>query len=337
MTDMSEELEAIAQLPKVELHTHLEGCAPPSFIRSMAQEKSIDLSGIFNADGSFAYRDFWHFLSVYEAATQVLQSPEDFKRLMLAVLEETAKSGVIYMETFVSPDFCGGSDLGAWREYLAAMKEASDEAEKELGITSRGIVTSIRHFGPEKAKASTLCAAETVGDWIVGYGMAGDEKAGVPADFAYSFDMAREAGLHLTVHAGEWGGAASVRDALRDLRPARIGHGVQAIDDPALVDQIAEDGIVLEVCPGSNVVLGVYDSWAAHPIDRLRKAGVKVTVSTDDPPFFHTTMRHEYINLAKTFGWEHDTFCDVARTSAEAAFCDDDTKARILKTLEAAP
>ncbi len=334
--DRGAALEAILALPKVELHTHLEGCAPPSFIRGMAKEKNLDLRDIFNDDGGYAFLDFWHFLSVYEAATQVLKSPEDFKRLMAAVLEEAAKSQVVYMETFVSPDFCGGSDLVAWREYLAAMQEASAEAERDLGVTSRGIITSIRHFGPEKAKASALCAAETVGDWIVGYGMAGDEKAGKPCDFAYSFDMAREAGLHLTVHAGEWGGASSVRDALRDLRVERIGHGVQAIDDPALVDHLAEHEIVLEVCPGSNVVLGVYDSWAAHPIAKLREAGVKVTISTDDPPFFHTTMRDEYCNLAQTFGWDAGDFMEIAKTSAEAAFCDAETKSKLLKTLEAA-
>lgn len=336
MTDISEELDAILALPKVELHTHVEGCAPPSFIAGMAREKNIDLSKIFNPDGSYAYRDFAHFLSVYEAATTVLQSPEDFRRLTLAVLEEAAKSGVIYMETFVSPDFCGGSDLGAWRDYLAAMQEAATQAQRDLGITLRGIVTSIRHFGPDKAKASAVCAAETAGSFITGYGMAGDESAGTPADFAYSFDMAREAELHLTVHAGEWGGAASVRDALRDLKPARIGHGVQSIEDPALVDHLAEHEIVLEVCPGSNVVLGVCADWRSHPIDALRRAGVKVTVSTDDPPFFHTTMRDEYLNLANTFGWERDVFMDIAKTSAEAAFCDAATRADILTQLEAA-
>ena len=109
-------------LPKVELHLHLEGAAPPAFIRGLAREKKIDISGIFAEDGSYAYRDFWHFLKVYDAATSVLTSPEDYRRLTLAVLEESAASGVIYTETFLSPDFCGGRDLGAWREYLAAIR-----------------------------------------------------------------------------------------------------------------------------------------------------------------------------------------------------------------------
>ena len=323
-----------AHLPKVELHLHLEGAAPPAFIRGLAQEKSINLDGVFDEAGHYSYRDFTDFLRVYEAATSVLTTPEDYARLTSAVLEQCVANDVIYAETFLSPDFCGGRDLGAWREYLHAMQDAADKAEAQDGIVLRGIVTCIRHFGPEKAKETAVCAAETAGDWIVGFGIAGDEMAGAPRDFAYSFDMAREAELRLTAHAGEWGGAASVRAAWRDLRVERIGHGVQAIQDPKLVDDLAAAGVVLEVCPGSNVALGVAKSWADHPIDKLRSAGVKVTVSTDDPPFFHTSMRHEYDRLADTFGWDDEIFREIAKTSAEAAFCDAETRAALLTKLE---
>ncbi|MEO0677082.1 MAG: adenosine deaminase, partial [Pseudomonadota bacterium] len=198
--------------PKIELHLHLEGAAPPAFIRGLASEKGTDLSEIFKEDGGYAYRDFEHFLSVYEAACSVLTGPEEFKRLTQAVLEELAAHGVIYAETFVSPDFCGGGDVGAWREYLAAMEEAHVE-----GVMLKGIVTCIRHFGPDRARPVALCAAETAAD-LVGFGMAGDETVGAPRDFAWAFDGAREAGLNLTCHAGEWAGPASIRGALDDLR-----------------------------------------------------------------------------------------------------------------------
>lgn len=316
-------------IKKIELHLHLEGGAPPAFIRGLAKEKGVDLSGIFTEDGGYAYRDFNHFLSVYEAATSVLQAPEDFARLVRAVLEESASHGVIYSETFLSPDFCGGGDLAAWREYLAAIEEAATAAERDFGITLRGIVTPIRHFGPERAKPIALCAAETAGRFIRGFGIAGDEMAHKPRDFAWSFDAAREAGLHLTAHAGEWGGPQSIWDALNDLRVTRIGHGVHAIDDNALIDHLAETGVVLEVCPGSNVVLGVYPTWAAHPIETLRARGVKVTVSTDDPPFFHTTMTAEYEGLHRTFGWDERQFDEITQTALDAAFCDDETRAAI--------
>ncbi|MEL7025916.1 MAG: adenosine deaminase [Pseudomonadota bacterium] len=307
-------------LPKIEIHHHLEGAAPPALVRGLAQEKSIDISGVFGPDGGYAFNDFWHFLKVYEAATSVLTSPEDYKRLTKSVLEESAASGVVYCETFLSPDFCGGRDVAAWREYLAAIQEAADEAERETGIVLRGIVTAIRHFGPDKAKQTAICAAETAGDWVVGFGIAGDETAGHLSDFTWGFDAAREAGLRLTAHAGEWDGPASVRSALIDLRVERIGHGVRSIEDPQLVEELAEKEVVLEICPGSNVALGVYPSWDKHPIEQLREAGVKITVSTDDPPFFHTTMTHEYERLNDTFGWDEDAFLDLAKTSADAAF-----------------
>jgi adenosine deaminase len=323
-------------LPKIELHLHLEGAAPPSFVRGLAREKSMDISAIFDARGHYSYRDFWDFLRVYEAATSVLQSPEDYARLTRAVLEDCAASGVIYAETFLSPDFCGGRDIGAWREYLAAIEEAARDVAARGGPELRGIVTCIRHFGPEKARETALCAAETAGGFITGFGIAGDEKAGKPGDFDWSFDCAREAGLRLTAHAGEWGGPDSIRDALADLGVERIGHGVRAIEDLALVDELAERGTVLEVCPGSNVALGVYPTWRAHPIAELDRRGVKVTISTDDPPFFHTTMQHEYAMLAEAFDWDESQFSRLNRIALDAAFCDADTKARLAKLLEAA-
>ena len=325
-----------AQMPKVELHLHHEAAAPPAFIRALAKEKHIDISRIFDEAGNYVYDDFDHFLKVYDAACLPLQTPEDFRRLTLAALEETARHGVIYAETFVSPDFCGGGDLPAWREFLAAMHEAATEAERQFGIVHRTIVTCLRHLGPDQAKTTARCAVETMGDYMVGFGMAGAEMMGRPGDFAWSFDMAREAGLNLTCHAGEWGGPDMVADTLRDLRPARIGHGINAVRDPALVRRLAETGVVLEVCPGSNVVLGAVAGWAQHPIARLRDAGVKVTVSTDDPPFFGTTMTKEFDALARTFGWDEADFDALNQTAIAAAFCDETTRAAVKTRLETA-
>ncbi|MEQ8342646.1 MAG: adenosine deaminase [Marinovum algicola] len=322
--------------PKAELHLHIEGAAPPKLIAGLAREKSVDIAGVFDERGNYAYRDFLQFLKVYEAATQVLQTPEDYRRLTLAVLEESAAHGVVYSEAFLSPDFCGGGDLAAWREYLHAIREAADQAEREMGITLRGVVTCVRHFGPEQAKKTALCAAETADDWLCGFGMGGDENAGEQGDFAYSFDMAREAGLRLTTHAGEWRGPEEVRAAVRDLRVERVGHGVRVIEDLALVDELIEKDVVLEVCPGSNVMLGVYPKLAAHPIEKLRERGIKVTVSTDDPPFFHTDMTKEYEGLARVFEWNEDDFKALNQTALAAAFCDDATRDRIAKKLETA-
>ena len=326
---------SLQDLPKVELHLHLEGAAPPTFIRRLGQEKDVNLSGVFAENGSYIFENFVDFLRVYEAATEVLKTPDDFKRLMEAVLAESASHGVIYTEMFVSPDFCGGSDLGAWREYLHAMQDGAETAEREHGIVARGIATCIRHLGGEQAKKTALCAAETAGDWIVGYGMGGDENMGSQRDFAYSFDMAKEAGLRLTTHAGEWRGPQEVRDAVA-IGAERIGHGVRSSEDPGLIKELIDRGIVLEVCPGSNVALGVYPSLSHHPVHMMSEAGVEVTVSTDDPPFFHSTMTKEYQGLEQVFGWDEERFLELARTSAKAAFCDDDTRSKIVERINAA-
>jgi adenosine deaminase len=326
--------------PKIELHLHLEGAAPPDLIRRLAKKKSVNITGVFDEQGHYTFDDFPHFLQVYEAATSVLKRPEDYAALTTAVLEQSAAEGVIYTEAFLSPDFCGGGDLAAWREYLHAITEAAAQAQKTHRITMRGIVTCIRHFGPYTARQTARCAADTAGDFIVGFGMGGNETMGKQGDFAWSFDCAREAGLSLTTHAGEFAGPESIGQALDDLRVTRIGHGVRAIEDAALVKRLAESGTVLEVCPGSNIALGLYPDLRAHPIAKLRDAGVKVTVSTDDPPFFRTTMTQEFEGLHRAFGWDETDFAALHSTALDAAFCDAATKQRLrgrLKTGKTAP
>ena len=164
--------------------------------------------------------------------------------------------------------------------------------------------------------------------------MGGAENMNRPKDYAYSFEMAKEAGLRLTCHAGEWGGAEMVKDTIRDLHVERLGHGFQCIDDAAVLAEVIEKDVVLEVCPGSNVFLEAVPSWEAHPIDKLRNAGAKVTVSTDDPPFFLTDMTQEYENLNRVFGWEDADFAQAQDTALAAAFCDDATREKLAKRLE---
>ncbi|TDL75086.1 adenosine deaminase [Palleronia sediminis] len=319
--------------PKIELHLHLEGAAPPAFMKGLAARKGRDISHLFDAAGRYNYSGFVDFLRVYEQACELLETPEDFGALMFEVLTRSAEHGVIYTELFLSPDFCGGRDLSAWRDYLAAMEDAAARAEAAHGIKARGIVTCIRHFGPEAARETARCAAETAGGFITGFGMGGDESAGRTRDFAWAFDHAREAGLGLTTHAGEWGGPGNVAAALDWLRVSRIGHGVRAIEDPALIERLVDEGIVLEVCPGSNIALGLFRTLDEHPIGRLHAAGVKLCVSTDDPPFFGTTMTREHQSLARALDWDDAVFAGIAEVAARAAFCDEDTRRELLERI----
>lgn len=323
-----------ASVPKTELHLHIEGAAPPNFIRMLAAEKGVDLSKIFKDDGCYVWEDFAEFLKTYEAACSVLQTPDDFRRLTEAVLDVSAAHGVVYTEMFLSPDFCGGGDLEAWKEYLAAMTEGAANGKAKHGIETRFIATCIRHFGPDKAEETAKIVAQTAGGLLTGFGKGGEERHLSAQHFAHAFKIAGEAGLGLTSHAGEILGADSVRETLDAFDVTRIGHGVRAIEDPELVERLAEEQIVLEVCPGSNIELNVFPTWADHPIDKLRKAGVPVTVSTDDPPYFHTDMTREYRKLHETFGWGLEDFNATNRTAMNAAFCDDETRQRLMAKFE---
>ncbi|MGB0498599.1 MAG: adenosine deaminase [Rubricella sp.] len=316
---------SVADLPKVELHLHIEGAAPPAFMAALAAEKGRDLSAIIEGD-TYRFTDFPAFLAAYEAVTEVLESPEDYRRLLIAVLEQSRAQGVIYTELFLAPQLCGAG-LADWPAYLDAMENGADAVD---GIEVRFISTAVRHFGPDAAADTARATVAHLTPRLTGWGMGGNESLFHPADFASAFDIAREAGLGITTHAGEVEGPESVRASLDHLRPSRIGHGVRAIEDPALVDRLVAEGIVLEVNPGSNIALKVFDRLSDHPIDALRRAGVPVTISTDDPPYFHTTMRAEYEALAATFGWTKAEFDACNRTALNAAFCDEATRARLM-------
>lgn len=319
-----------AALPKVELHLHLEGAAPPAFVRAMAAEKGLTLDGVFDARGDYAWTDFAQFLRTYEAACAALQGPDDFCRLTEAVVAKSAADGVIYAEIFLAPDLCG-PDLGAWPEFLAAIAAGAAAVPQ---IETRFIPVAIRHFGAERAVAAARAVVASPHPMVVGFGLAGEERTGHPMDFVPAFAVAAEAGLGLTAHAGELAGPDSVRAALDHLPVSRIGHGVRAIEDADLVRRLADEGVVLEVCPGSNVALGLYPDFAAHPVRRLCDAGVAVTLSTDDPPYFHTDLPREYGALSDAFGWTAADFAAMNRTAAAAAFCDAATRAKILSRLD---
>lgn len=321
------------RFPKVELHLHLEGAAPPDLVRRLGAEEGIALDGLFDERGRYNSSDFTTFLAAYERMSRVFVRPGTYQALTEAVLAECAAHGVIYAEIFLSPTSLG-YDAGQWLEMLAAIEAGADAAEATHGIIARFIPVAIRHHGPENAMEAVNVMLAAPRGRMTGFGIAGDERMHAPADFAPAFERMAEAGFRLTAHAGEWGGADSVRAALDDLKVERIGHGVRAAEDADLVRRLAAEGVVLETCPGSNVALGVYPSLQAHSIEILRKAGVALTVSTDDPPFFHTTMTAEYENLAQTFGYGEAVFAEFARTGVAVAFCDDKTRANLTARLD---
>lgn len=317
---------------KAELHCHLEGAAPPDLVLSQAERYGLPTKG-FLRDGGYVWSDFAEFIACYDRVAAVFRSEEDYALLTETYLADLSAIGTIYSELFVSPDHGDRIGLGA-DAYIAGVSEGVRRAKASSGIECRLVVVGERHFGPQSVIAAAHYAARSDNPLITGFNMAGEERMGRIADYTRAFDIAREAGLGLTIHAGEVCGAFSVRDALDLVRPARIGHGVRAIEDPDLVRRLADLGTVLEVCPGSNVALKVFPDFGSHPLRRLMDAGVRVTISSDDPPFFRTSLAREYEIAATEFGFRRAEIDRMTRTAIEAAFVDETTRARLLAQLD---
>ncbi|GAB1580713.1 adenosine deaminase [Phyllobacterium phragmitis] len=316
---------------KAELHCHIEGTASPALALEKAALHGVDISP-FVREGAYVWQDFTSFLAAYDAISLLFRTGEDYADLAERYLTRLARDGAIYSEFFISTDHAASAGLDP-RAYVEGLAEGIERARYATGIECRMIAIGLRHMGPEAVERAARFVAENPHPLLTGFGMAGDERMYRAADFRRAFDIARDAGLGLTVHAGEFAGAASVRGAIDALRPARIGHGVRAIEDPDLVEWLAEDGIVLECCPGSNIALGVYESFRDHPFMTLRNAGVKVTLNSDDPPFFHTDLTHEYRIAHDIFGLDEGALHGITRTAIEAAFIDEETRARLLAKL----
>jgi adenosine deaminase len=321
-------------LAKAELHVHLEGTAPPHLVRRIAERNGLRVpEGVFAAPDRFAWRDFLDFLQTYDMAASVIRTGEDYRDITYEYLCACAAEGAIYVELIASPDHAalvGVSD----EEHLDGIAAGIDAARTEHGIEARILLTCIRNFGVEQARRIAAYAAERPHPYVVGFQMAGDEAGYPPGPYAEAYAIASQAGLGCSVHAGEWAGADSVRAAL-DLPVSRIGHGVRAIEDPAVVDEIARRGVVLECCPTSNVALGVFGSFDEHPLPALRSAGVRVTLGSDDPPYFGASVGGEYAVARERFGMSDADLRAITRTAIEASFAEPALRAALLERLDA--
>jgi adenosine deaminase len=313
---------------KAELHCHIEGAATPDLVLRQAAKYNADASPYIR-DGEFVWHDFTSFLAAYDFSADLFRTEEDYSRLADHYLTSLARDGAIYSEVFISPDHARKAGLSP-DAYTNALGEGILRARAKTGIEGRMIVIGVRHFGVESVEATARFAARCRHPLVVGFGMAGEERFGDVEDYVRAFEIAREAGLGITVHAGELAGWESVEAALDHIRPSRIGHGVRAIENPDLVRRIADEGVVLECCPGSNLALGLFDGFANHPLPKLRDAGCKVTLNSDDPPYFATSLKLEYDNAAEHFGMNDKTLSAITRTALEASFADRKTKAALL-------
>ena len=319
-------------LPKVELHVHLEGTIQPALARRLALRNKVAVQEFTDESGAYKCDGFDEFLKLYDKIAALMTGAPDYQALICDYLIALAGEGTIYAEIAFSPDHGARCGL-AYPEFVEALGEGIESARIACGIEARLIVTGVRHHGPEAVELAANDAASHPHPLVVGFGLAGNEREGHARDFASAFRRAAACGLRLTAHAGEFGGPQSVRDALDHLGIERVGHGVRAIEDRDLVQRLAQAGTVLEICPSSNVFLGLYENIPAHPVDRLLRAGCAVTLNSDDPPFFGTSLGREYDRCARAFGWDESVMRKITANAIAGAFCDDELKDRLLTRL----
>ncbi len=325
-------MSSFTSCKKVELHLHLEGAASPHFVRDICKSSGIQIPEIFDKAGNYNWQDFDQFLTIYEIVTNIFLDEKNFEVLVRHVLDKQVKENVIYNEIFLGPHLWSDRPNNQWERFLNIASKVADEYKKKYGIYTYFIIVCIRHLGPDKALEASRFASKVKDKNVVGFGMAGDEKRFNTLDFIESFDLARNSGLGITAHAGEICGTKSVDDAIQ-LGVTRIGHGVRSIEREETIKKLKEKKIMLEICPGSNIALGLYSSLDDHPIDLFFRKNIPISISTDDPPFFFTSLSKEYEQLHNVFDWRIETFNKINKRSLEFSFCDAELKEKLIQQL----
>ncbi len=318
----------IRRMPKAEIHVHLEGSVRPATLLELARRNGVQPPANDEARlrEYFRFRDFPHFIEVYIAVCSCLRTPEDFATIVTELGEDAAAQNIRYLEIHFNPETNVRKRGLDFHQMLAGMNRGRSEARERWGVEMRWIADGVRD-----SETSPYSVTQTV-DWIaplppddgvVALGLGGNEVGYPPALFVADFARARAAGLHTVAHAGETTGHATICDSLDFLGVERIGHGVRAADNAGLVERLARDRIPLELCPTSNICTGVVSTFADHPFRMFDDAGVLVTVNSDDPPLFGTTLTDEFMVLTRHWGYDADGVQRIALNAVDAAFLPD--------------
>ncbi len=311
--------------PKIELHVHLEGSIRPATLLAIARRngESLPADSVEELEKVYEFTDFAHFIDVWILTTNCLRTADDFRQVVVDYAAEAAGFGAVYVEGIFSPGerVLRGLD---WDEIFTGYCDGAVEAAERYGLTVRFTPDLYRGLDPEVAEEAARVSVRYRDRGVVGFGLGGLESATPLAPYRRAFEIARDGGLAPVPHAGEAAGAASIREVL-ELEPVRIRHGIRAVEDPGLLGEIVDRGIVLDVCPTSNLRTRVVRSLDEHPLPALRAAGALCTINTDDPAMFGTDLGQEY-DVAARLG--------VTGTAAYAAglavtLCDEETRRRL--------
>lgn len=330
----------IRRMPKAEIHVHLEGSVRPATLLELARRNSLlppaaDEAGLHDF---FTFRDFPHFLKVYVAVCSCLRTPDDFQTIVTDLGEDAAAQNLRYLEVHFNPETNVRKRGLDFHEMLGGMNRGRAAVKERWGVEMRWIADGVRNSETSPYSVTQTVnwvAALSPDDGMVALGLGGNEVGHPPAPFAADFARARRAGLHTVAHAGETTGHATVCESLDLLGVERIGHGVRAVESPSLVRRLAQSRVALEMCPTSNICTGVVASFAEHPFRVLDEAGVRVTVNSDDPPLFGTSLTDEFLVLAQHWGYDANGVQRIALNAVDAVFLPNDERASLRRSFEA--
>jgi adenosine deaminase len=327
-------MQDLGTLPKAHLHLHLTGGMRPTTLVELAAEQGKRLpEGLLHPGGleGVARRGWMRFQRLYDAARDVLRGPEDVQRVLLEIAQDNAPAGAGWVEVQVDPSSYAPK-LGGLNGAVEVVLDGMRAATSQTGVGMALVVAANRTRHPGDAETLARVARRFAGEGVVGFGLSNDETRGDTAAFAKAFRIAREAGLIAVPHAGEMRGPGSVRLALEHLGPARLGHGVRSVEDPRVVEELVRRQVVLEVCPASNVALGVAASTEDVPVQRLRAAGLEVALGADDPLVFRSGLVEQYAayaHLGPAF------LADLAGSSIRGSTAPAEVRTRLLAGVDA--
>ncbi|HYU44629.1 MAG TPA: adenosine deaminase [Terriglobales bacterium] len=325
----------IRSLPKAELHLHLEGSIEPSTLLELRQHHRMDGATLAEVEQLYNYSDFTGFLMAFKDVTGHLRSAEDYALITYRLMERLKSENVLHAEVFVSVGVC------LWRKQnfpaiFEGLERGRQRGEQDFAISLLWIFDAVRQFGAQKAEKVLDLAIQFRDRNVVGFGIGGDELQGPPELFKDVYARAAGHGLHLTAHAGENAGPESIWGAL-NLKAERIGHALTAGQDPELMEVLAKRQVPIEICVTSNLKTGCCPGLAQHPVRRYFDEGLMLTLATDDPAMFRTSLVEEYRLVQETFAFSDEHLRELARNSFEASFLPPEKKIEFLNLFEVAP
>lgn len=324
----------IREIPKAELHLHIEGSLEPELMFEMAERNRVHLPfrSVGEVRRAYNFSDLQSFLDIYYAGARVLLHEQDFYDLTTAYLKKAHAQKVVHSEIFFDPQT--HTDRGIpFATVIGGIRQALLDGQQQLGISSRLILCFLRHLSAEQAM-ETLQQALPYKDWITAVGLDSSEAGNPPKKFTEVFDRARAEGFLTVAHAGEEGPAEYIWQALHELGAARIDHGVRCLEDPKLVEHLVKQQTPLTVCPLSNVKLRVFDTMKDHNLKQMLDLGLVVTINSDDPAYFGGYIQENYAAVQQALGLEDEDIWRLARNSFQAAFLDEKERQAYLEMLK---